>query len=82
MAQILKQQQAQHRQDLKEILMVTGIRPLKPSQDIERRLKFNPKEGKNQCACCEEDGHWVKNCPKKGVCSAQVLPATWAEDSN
>ena len=29
------------------------------------RPRTRPALGKNQCACCKEEGHWAKQCPKK-----------------
>ena len=29
------------------------------------RPHTRPALGKNQCACCKEEGHWAKQCPKK-----------------
>lgn len=32
-----------------------------------RGNKGRPRVGKNQCAYCKEEGHWVKACPRKAA---------------
>lgn len=62
---ILEQKQARHREDLREIPIATNSRNMKPTQRDERGQQYKPNIGKKQCASCKEEGHWVKNCPKK-----------------
>lgn len=41
-----------------------------------------PQLGKNQCVCCKEEGHWAKECPKKGKSRETVPNMTIKEDSD
>lgn len=43
-------------------------RPAAGEEDRKPRgNKGRPRVGKNQCAYCKEEGHWVKACPRKAA---------------
>lgn len=43
------------------------LKQLSEDKRSERRPKNQSRQpmGKNQCAYCKEEGHWVRDCPKK-----------------
>lgn len=46
-----------------------------------RKGDIHPQLSKNQCAYCKE-GHWAKECLKKGRCRETVLTMAIKEDSD
>lgn len=38
-----------------------------------KETKGGCQSGKNQCAYCEEEGHWARDCPKKKQAKVMVM---------
>ncbi|XP_008582059.1 PREDICTED: uncharacterized protein LOC103599693 [Galeopterus variegatus] len=62
-------------------LLATVVRETREPNNMVPSNKKGPL-AKDQCACCRERGHWVRNCPKKKKEPQAPKVSTLQEDSD